>query len=88
MWPVYQIRRVPAHGPPKPFDPRGPPKAEAPHSMTPLRVIQGHPTVSGQDADQKKKVLPLAVGWTTYIMEEVEVSPAVDILFITSRPRG
>ncbi len=56
--------------------------------MTPLRVIQGHPTVSEQDAEQKKKVLPLAVGWTTYIMDEVEVSPAVDILFITSRPRG
>ena len=68
--------------------------------MTPMRIIQGNPTVSGQDKEQRKrdtrqgnsdlkqwkKVLPLVIGWTTYIMDEVEVSPAVDILFITSRP--
>lgn len=100
--PVYQIRRVPALGPPKPFDPKGPPNAKAPHSMTPMRVIEGNPTVSGQDIEQRKrdieqgknntkqwkKVLPLVIGWTTYITEEVEVEPAVDILFITSRPFG
>jgi len=51
-----------------------------------MRVIKGHPTVSGQDAEQRKKILPLAIGWTTYITEEVEVAPAVDILFITSQP--
>ena len=54
--------------------------------MTPMRVIQGNPTVSGQDAEQGQKVLPMVVGWTTYITEEVEVTPAVDILFVTSRP--
>lgn len=68
--------------------------------MTPMRVIGGNPTVSGQDIEQRgkdteqgkqnaeqwKKVLPLAVGWTTYITEEVVVEPVVDILFVTSRP--
>jgi len=54
--------------------------------MTAMRVIEGSPTVSGQDAEQGQKVLPIAVGWTTYITEEVKVTPAVDILFVTSQP--
>jgi hypothetical protein len=33
-----------------------------------------------------KKVLPLVFGWTTYITEEVEVTPALDILVVTSQP--
>ena len=84
--PLYQIRRVPAPGPPKPFNPKGPPNAKAPHSMTPMRVVQGEPYVSGHHPKQGKKTLPLVTGWTTYITEKVEVSPAVDILFITSQP--
>lgn len=84
--PVYQIRRVPPHSPPKRFNPKGPPNATAPHSMTPMRLIGGSPTVSGQDLEQRKRVLPVVIGWTTYITEEVEVAPAVDVLFITSQP--
>lgn len=84
--PIYQIRRVPAGSPPKPLNPKGPPNAKAPHSMTPMRIIEGSPTVSGYTPEQGKKVLPLAIGWTTYITEEIEVAPAVDILFITSQP--
>lgn len=57
-----------------------------------MRVLQGHPTVSGQDTKppQNKepgtKALPLVVGWTTYIREEVEVVPALDLLIVTSQP--
>ncbi len=54
--------------------------------MTPMRILEGNPTVSGQDTKGKKVVLSLATGWTTYITEQVEASPALDILFITSQP--
>jgi len=84
--PLYQIRRVLAPGPPRPFNPKGPPNAKAPHSMTPMRIIQGNPTVSGQGPEQGERVLPLTIGWTTYITEEVKVALSVDILFITSHP--
>ena len=48
--------------------------------------------MSGQDAEPEQdkesgiKVLPLAVGWTTYIRDEVEVVPALDVLIVTSEP--
>jgi hypothetical protein len=83
--PLYQIRRVPAPGPPKSFNPKGPPNAKAPHTMTPIRIM-GNPTISGQDPEQGERVLPLTIGWTTYIFEEVKVAPSADILFITSQP--
>lgn len=54
--------------------------------MTPMRVLQGNPTVSGQETEREKKVLPLVFGWTTYITEVVEVVPALDILVVTSQP--
>lgn len=50
--------------------------------MTPIRILQGKPTVSGQDTEQRKRVLPLLTGWTTYLTKLVEVEPALDILFI------
>lgn len=55
--------------------------------MTPMRVLQGNPTVSGQETEREKKVLPLVFGWTTYITEVVEVVPALDILVVTSQSR-
>lgn len=54
--------------------------------MTPMRILEGNPTVSGQDTKGMKVVLSLATGWTTYITEQVKASPALDILFITSQP--
>ena len=92
------------------FNPKGPPTAIDPTSMTPMRVLQGNPTISeqvmeqrqnpeqkedieqGADTEQEeeikrvKRVLPLVFGWTTYITEEVEVTPALDILVVTSQP--
>lgn len=52
--------------------------------MTALRVINGEPKVIGR-AEPKNIHLPMNVGETTYIRDMVEVTPEVDILFITSR---
>ena len=72
--------------------------------MTPMRILQGAPTISGQhtekwqnegqgkdapqgkDTERVNKILPLIFGWTTYITDEVEVTPALDILVVTSQP--
>lgn len=68
------------------IDPKGPPTATDPVSITPMRILQGHPTVSGQDKEPGIRILPLVVGWTTYIRDEVEVVPALDVLIVTSQP--
>ena len=72
--------------------------------MTPMRILQGKPTISGQDIEERqdeeqgkdaeqgedtgrvKRVLPLVIGSKTYVTEEVEVTPGLDILIATSQP--
>ena len=49
-------------------------------SVTPIRILQGTPTIS--DAG---KTLSLNIGWTTYITKAVIITPALDVLFITSK---
>ena len=44
--------------------------------------------MSGQDIERGKRVLPFVVGSTTYIREEVEVMPALDLLIVASQPVG
>ncbi|KAI9769845.1 MAG: hypothetical protein M1840_003839 [Geoglossum simile] len=41
--------------------------------LIPIRIADGNPTASGKQ---------LAPGWSTYMTEEVEVSPALDCLFV------
>lgn len=67
---------------------KAPTNATDPVSITPMRILQGNPTVSGQDIERGKKVLPFVVGLTTYIREEVEVLPALDLLIVASQPVG
>lgn len=85
--PIFQIRRV-STSYPKGFDPGNTEKIDNVHSMMALRVIEGQPTVQGINAaDGKQVVLPFCVGWTTYIRDNVAVTPSVDILFIASKLR-
>jgi len=59
-----------------------------PVSITPMRIVQGNPTVSGQDTERGKRFVPFVIGSTTYIKEEVEVMPALDLLIVASQPVG
>lgn len=72
------------------INPKGkaPRNATDPVSITPMRILQGNPTVSGQDIERGGKVLPFVVSKTTYIREEVEVMPALDLLIVASQPVG
>lgn len=76
----------------KGLDPKRPPNTRATDSlhamtaMTAIRIIEGKPTVSGTGSEQNKISLPLEFGSTVYIRDRVDVTPAVDILFITSQP--
>ena len=67
---------------------KAPPDATDPVSITPMRILQGKPTVSGQDTERGKRVSPFTVGSITYIREEVELMPALDLLIVASQPVG
>lgn len=83
--PLYQIRRVPASYPAIIFDPKGPSNLKV-HSLITIRVIEGQPEISGLGAERERKRLPMRVGWATYITEKVQVTSAIDILFVTPQP--
>jgi hypothetical protein len=60
--------------------------AKALHSIISIRVSNDNtPIVTEIDGTGHKRSLPLAFGNEFFIREEIQVSPALDILLVTSR---
>ena len=81
--PIYQIRRIPP-GAPRTIRTQGPPNA-ASHAVIPLRIITGDPRVAAR-IGQSQKSLSIKLGRVTFINEDVEITPAMDVLLVTSYP--
>ncbi|KAL8855288.1 MAG: hypothetical protein Q9178_008067 [Gyalolechia marmorata] len=84
--PTFQIKRIPPLHPLLTIDPKGerPPNETEPDAMIVVRVINGSPTVTGQK-NNKTRTMPLSVGHATWFTERVQVAPALDLLFMTSK---
>ncbi|KAL8989946.1 MAG: hypothetical protein Q9177_001285 [Variospora cf. flavescens] len=85
-FPTFQIKRIPPFHPLLTLDPKGerPPTETEPDAMIVIRVIGGSPTVTGQKGN-KSHTIPLNVRHAIWFTEGVQLTPAVDMLLMTSK---